>query len=367
MKTLLFAVNSKHNRFFKRVKEECTFECSIVFTKYLFLPSYKALFHIHKMDFSKPINLKTTDYFARKENSVPTFIIKTFYTLLAYYNYFRYFRKITNKYQQIMFWNGMTFRQAIAFEIAKLYNITPIYIENGLMPNRIVIDKNGVNFNNSVPRNKDFFIKYKNNKSLPNELIPRKPKNAKKFENIKKEPLFKEYVFIPFQLDYDTQIMLFSPWIKNMRMLYHVVENVASNSNIKFIFKEHPSSIKNYPDLHKKANNNPNIMFANAYATQELIEKSNAVITMNSTVGIESLLLGKKVITLANAFYNIKDIVYHCENEQELENTVKNLPSIPRDEELITNFLKYLYYDYLIEGNFKDFKCDFKKIQDIIE
>ena len=37
-------------------------------------------------------------------------------------------------------------------------------------------------------------------------------------------------------------------------------------------------------------------MFANEINTQEFIEQSAAVITINSTVGFEALLLGKKVV-----------------------------------------------------------------------
>jgi capsular polysaccharide export protein len=353
MKTLLFAVNSKHRKFFNKIKDNSKCNVDIIYTKRLWFPCFKAIKYIKKVDFSKPVELKITDFYAKRDSIIPKFFIKTFFIFLAYFNYFRYFKHITSKYNQIMLWNGITFRQAIAIQIAKLYDIKPVYIENGLMPNRIVIDKKGVNFFNSVPREKEFFENYKNESPLPESLIPRQPKNAKKFANIKKEPLPEKFIFIPFQVDYDTQIMLYSPWIKNMRHLFSIVEEVSKKTDITFVFKEHPSSQKNYPDLHKKCNSK--IVFANGYPTQELIQKSSAVITINSTVGIESLLFNKKVIVLGNAFYAINKITKKIENENSLIDTINNLDNWLLNNNLINNFLKYLYYEYLIEGNFLDY------------
>lgn len=267
-----------------------------------------------------------------------------------------------------MLWNGLTFRQAIALEIAKLYNIQAIFIENGTMPNRITIDKKGVNFLNSVPRNKSFYQQYSNENILPTSLIPRIAKNSKKFKKISCEDyLPKNYIFVPFQVDYDTQIMLYSPWIKNMTQLFEVIEQIAQELNIHFVFKEHPTSVKNYPTLHKRASKNPNLYFANGCETQTLIENANAVITINSTVGIESLLFGKKVITLGNSYYNIEEIVLNVQTKDKLKLALKNLSSWKPNSVLVNNFLKYLYYDYLVEGNFIDYsEKQIEQIQNIL-
>ena len=350
---LLFGVNSKHIKFFEKIKKYSQCDVKIIYTKKLFKFSLKSLKHLNKVDFSKAIELRVIDYFAKRDNSVlPKSLVKFGYKILAIYNFIRYFSVINKNYNKIMLWNGMTFRQAIALEIAKLYGIKPIYVENAFLPNRIVVDTKGVNFYNSVPRDINFYKNYKNNKALPKALIPRTPKNAKKFASLKKETLPKKYIFIPFQVDYDTQIMLFSPWIKNMRELFSIIEEISKNTDIDFVFKEHPSSIKDYPDLYEKTKQNPKLHFANAYPTQELIQKSEAVITINSSVGVESLLYHKKVFVLGKAFYRIDGITIGVDNPKELLEKINNLENIKIDFNLVDNFLKYLYYDYLIEGNF---------------
>ena len=363
---LLFGVSSKHIKFFKKIKKYSKCDVKIVYSKKLFIFSIKSLKYLKYMDFSKAIDLRVKDYFARRDKSVLSKNLVSFiYKFLAIFHYMRYFNAINDKYEKIMLWNGMTFRQSIALEIAKMYNIKPIYIENAFLPNRIVVDEKGVNFYNSVPRNIEFYKKYKNKKELPKELIPRNPKNAKKFQNLEKEKLPKKYIFIPFQVDYDTQIMLFSPWIKNMRELFNIIEEISEKLDIDFVFKEHPTSIKDYPDLHLKVKKNSKLHFANGYPTQELIQKSKAIITVNSSVGVESLLYHKKVLVLGKAFYRIKGITIGINNKKELLNTLINLDNINIDFKIVDNFLKYLYYEYLIEGNFIDYNEEqIKKIEE---
>ena len=352
---IAFVVNKKQYKFFNTLKEKTKIDFDIKESNKIYKFSLKSLKYLSKVDFSNPINLRIKDFYAKYNFPMPKFLLKAFYKLNAIFCFMRYFT-IIPKYNKILVWNGFMFRQAIALEIAKLYNIKPIYFETGFLPNRFVIDKKGVNFYNSVPRNIKFYKNYKNDKPLPKELIPRAPRNAKKFSNLKKEPLPKEFIFIPFQVDYDTQILLFSPWIKNMEELFFTLKEISEKLNINIVFKEHPSSKKEYPHLHKIAKNSKYIQFANAYPTQELIQKAKAIITINSSVGIESLLFYKKVITLGEAFYNIENIVKHCKNKPELFDTLQKLDNYEIDKNLITNFLKYLYWDYLIPSDFSDIK-----------
>jgi len=362
---LAFGVNKKQINFFKKLKQKSSHKIEILYSKTFFSFSLKALKYLNKVNLTPAIDLRVKDFYAKYNLKLPKSLVKSFYTILAIITFMRYFHKISSKYEKIIIWNGFMFRQHIALEIAKLYGIKPVFIESGFLPNRFVVDLKGVNFFNSVPRDKEFFLNYKNNKSLPKELIPRKPKNAKKFASLKKEPLPNEFIFVPFQVDYDTQILLFSPWIKNMEEMFFVLRDIANELKINFVFKEHPSSRKEYPKLHEIAKKEEFLSFANAYPTQELIQKSKAVITINSSVGVESLLFYKKVITLGEAFYNIEGIVKHTNNKDELIKILKELESWRVDKNLIENFLKYLYWEYLIEGNFNEF--DIKKIDRILE
>lgn len=228
------------------------------------------------------------------------------------------------------------------------------YVENGLLPNTTTLDAQGVNFHNSVPRDAAF---YRHLKTLPDApapvavtLIPRKikPRN----QDLQPVDLPEKYVFIPFQDDRDSQVRLFSPWVGNMAELFALGERLHAELGLTVVFKEHPSSREQYPELHKRTH--AKLLFANGNNTQTLIEQSQFVVTLNSTVGLESLLLGKPLITLGQAFFNIDGVVMHADSAEALVNIAAQFPDWPIDPELQQAFLTYLKDVYCVPGRWQD-------------
>jgi len=224
------------------------------------------------------------------------------------------------------------------------------FFENGLLPNTTTLDSKGVNYRNSVPRNADFYRAYRAPEGAGEqrlELIPRASRN-KKFEPVN---LPERYVFIPFQDDRDTQVRLFSPWISDMRQLFALGKRLADECNLTVVFKEHPSSREHYPELH--AQTNEHLLFANGNPTQELIENSEFVVTLNSTVGLESLLLGTPVMTLGQAFFNIPGLVAHADSAGEMLELARRFPQWALEPQVRQGFLHYLTAEYCIQGSWR--------------
>ncbi|WP_254911207.1 hypothetical protein [Pseudoalteromonas sp. A601] len=165
----------------------------------------------------------------------------------------------------------------------------------------------------------------------------------------------KRYIFVPFQVPHDTQVVCYSPWLNSMEMLYSEVMNAVEKLNdpdLKVVFKEHPSWHKHYTHLYKK---HPQAIFANGNATADLIENAQAVITINSTVGLEALLLAKHVITLGQACYNIDDLVLHANSRQELFERLLQLDQgWQLNLALRDQFFGYLKHVYTVEGRWQD-------------
>lgn len=226
------------------------------------------------------------------------------------------------------------------------------FFENGLLPNTTTLDTRGVNYNNSMPRDAAFYRAYAAQRQVdPLEsatLVPRKPRVA----GLEPITLPERFVFIPFQDDRDTQVRLFSPWVGNMPALFALGECLAAELGLTVVFKEHPSSRESYPELHRRCHEH--LLFANGNSTQELIERSLFVVTLNSTVGLESLLLGKPVLTLGNAFFNIEGLVMHADSSEELLRIARRYPEWPLDAELRYAFLHYLQYQYCVPGHWQD-------------
>lgn len=249
---------------------------------------------------------------------------------------------------QVMFvHNGEHYKKRAASTWAREAGLKMAYQEHGCLPDTIALDGAGVNCNNSVPRSAEFYRQFKVSDDAPFDttLVKRAPKR----EVGDAVNLPERYLFVPFQVPIDTQVLINSPWIRSMEDFYQaLLDSVdALPEGYRLVVKEHPSSKFGYSHLHDR---HPDIMFANANDTEELIDRAQAIITLNSTVGIESLLIGRPVITLGNAFYNIDGLVAHADNVERLRALINKPDDLPFDEELVHGFLSWLKHEYLIPG-----------------
>ena len=247
-------------------------------------------------------------------------------------------------------WNG-SHRYCQLLLALRQGNCGTFFFENGLLPDTTTLDPRGVNYRNSVPRDAAFYRAYRAPAGAAEarvDLVPRKSR-GKGSEAIR---LPKHYVFIPFQDERDTQVRLFSPWITDMRQLFVLGKRLVDECGLTVVFKEHPSSRESYPDLREEVHER--LLFANGNATQELIEASEFVVTLNSTVGLESLLLGKPVMTLGQAFFNIPGLVAHADSADELLALAKRFPNWSLEPEVREGFLKYLAAEYCVQGSWRD-------------
>lgn len=228
--------------------------------------------------------------------------------------------------------------------------VRPFFFENGLLPDTTTLDPHGVNFLNSMPRDADFYYKYALQRNIAEQykvtLIPRKARRADQVE----VSLPEQFIFIPFQDDRDTQVRLFSPWVRDMRDLFSLGERFAE-AGLTVVFKEHPSSKHEYPDLHARANNR--LIFANGNSTEGLIRQSQFVVTINSTVGLESLLLAKPVMTLGQAFYSIDGLVVHAGSSGNAMHLALDYPNWPLDERVREGFIHFLKNEYCIPKSWR--------------
>ena len=242
----------------------------------------------------------------------------------------------TNDFDLIVLWNDMKWHQLIIRKLAVRSAIKTAFFENGALPNTVTLDPVGVNFNNSIPRNRSY---YEADITNGHDLICSTLTNS-----------LNSYIFVPFQVDYDTQIISHSPWVENMDGLYSTLRNLVRTlpENIKIYVKEHPSSSRCYHHLHDIDNR---IEFKNNINTEELINNAELVLTINSTVGLESIIKNKPVIVLGNAFYCIDGLCLHAENEEQLIHQVEKF-HYP-DSVVLNNFMRFLSKEYYVAGNWR--------------
>jgi capsular polysaccharide export protein len=343
------------------------------------------------------------DYLQLRSNGVKIkrerLINKALYYERFFYDFFK-----KHNINAIITWNSFPLMVHVAWKAARKMGIKQVFFENGQLPDTLMIDTEGVNFQSSlVDKKRDFYEKvevaheewlsfteeYKKGK----KITPEKNKGImsywKKFyyallmrnwfyrdfypdltddrlrQSIykklcvnfltkeKKLDLPKDFIFLPFQYPYDTQVLINSPYIKDMssfvKTCYPAIKH-ALGTRYRIVVKEHPDDIgrTDYSQLRKEY---PDILWIKKYDIEELIEKSKLVITINSSVGVKTLMHHKPLITLGNSFYNIDGVTYHVKDPDKLGETIKIALQKGADTTLIDKFLYYLRFKYLAEGS----------------
>lgn len=260
------------------------------------------------------------------------------------------------KAKNVIVWNGKKLPNITVVMAAEHLGINVFYFENGLIPGTTTLDPKGVNASSSLSRDPNFYLEFdpENKLSFSSPELSQRA-NHKKRQNFLDKDLPENYIFVAFQVPHDTQIASHSPWINSMESLYEEIIKAVESLNdpsLKVVFKEHPTWHKHYESLYFK---NDIGVFANGNITSELIQHSKAIITINSTVGLEALLLNKKVITLGEACYNIENLVLHANNSNELISCIKKIDQGWTFDQLLRDkFFTYLEHIYCIPGSRKD-------------
>lgn len=357
MTFLFISRKNTHLRYYKKLCPQLDLDSKIHQMGRPILASITKLFDAHKVDVSVAVSNQLARKIAKQGLIWRLEIIKRIYLYsltcwerLRVAKYLYLFEQ--EKPAVLVLWNGKKLPNRTLVIVAKELKIPIHYFENGLLPNTTSLDLMGVNYESCLSKDPSFFRALKFNhqtQKTTEKIIAREP--IKKRSKFTPAQLPKRYIFVPFQVPHDTQIVCHSPWIKSMEELFEQVQKTAGyliDRDLCFVFKEHPTWRKHYTSLYNKY---PNAIFANGNNTVELIRKAEAVITINSTVGLESLQLDKKVITLGNACYNLNGLVQHAPDFIRLVGALNNLENWNFDILLKNNFFRYLKEIYCIPSS----------------
>jgi len=349
----MMARGSSHIRYFKRFAQFTFLNVQVVNVNRARLKfSYLKHWSITK---DIDINALLKPHLIKKQRKFPILSRTPFW---AIYNFLmptyikcdivKYIGLITeNNIDVVGTWNGQKLPSSAITEAAKYLKKDIVFFENGLLPNTATCDWEGVNCHNSLPRDVNFYQGFNAGKVLPTHLIPRAP-SGKKAKGIDTGSLPNRFIFVPFQMETDSQIVTNSPWIRTMAQLVEILASVIGrvrDPSLQIVIKEHPSEVRRHDHLHGI---HPKIHFSNESCTQELIEKSEAVITINSTVGIESLLLGKSVIVLGKACYDVDNVCKRVSSEDMLLDALNNPAQYASCPEVRKSFLNFINDYYVI-------------------
>lgn len=298
---------------------------------------------------------------------------------------------IENSVELVTMHNDLRWQHALSIDVCKELGVKYIVTERGIFrPNTTTIEFLGVNGYSSLPKDKEFYKNYNiKDKELKKYKVSRwenlkvnirfvlfiilnaigdilglnskiknksyslskyielfiKQKFTKKNASTATLPL--KYLFVPLQVNTDTQILIHSDF-RDMQEFITFVEKefYSTGSDMGLVFKVHPmeKGIVKY-----KFDSRSYVVDSDA---NELVRNSECVITINSTVGFEAIREYKKVIVLGNAFFKIDGIAI-CSSKKSFKKDVQNIFSrnIKLDNKAIEAFVKYLKYEYQVNGN----------------
>jgi len=289
----------------------------------------------------------------------------------------------------LVFWNGQSFWHQLLAREAKSRSIPVCYMENGYFPGTVAVDAEGINYGSATLKSKpptefdaeriQAFVHELQSAQLENRVPPRLAKEpeiaavltqhernlvlaslnpfladdkrlnagslTKKIQYaLGRKKYFAETVgaqspelptektvFLPLQVSNDTQITLYSPWIKNLEQSVEATIR-AMPEGYSLIVRDHPEDRRNRSytqiiDMVQRAG----AYWAPTQPLLPIIQNADAIVTVNSTVGFEGLLWGKPVVTLGQAFYEGPGGSQGARSESELKEALKRAVSEPID------------------------------------
>jgi len=164
-----------------------------------------------------------------------------------------------------------------------------------------------------------------------------------------------KYYFVPLQVHNDSQIRFHSDYRSVEEFIEEVLFSFSKYApeNTIIVFKHHPMDLgfKCYKNFIKNLSNKYGIIervyyFKNG-RIKELIENSIGCITINSTVGLEALLVGKPVKVMGKAVYDIGGLTY----SGKLDEFWKEAFNFRPDMELLEKFVYYLIRETQVNGS----------------
>ncbi len=257
----------------------------------------------------------------------------------------------------VVIWNGIKGQRSLLVHAARELGREVFYFEEAPLPKRLTIDRNGVNFGSSLPRDPAFYTAWLKARGVDPEAwrdVGRQivPRPADKRDDIRSEEAPSElaqerFIFCPLQVPRDSQITIYGDWIKSVEeMIDHLKaasQHLPDGWHLRI--KEHPSSKISFFDK-LSALESDKFRVDNVTNTMDQIALSHAVLNVNSSVGLQAFFFNKPVIVLGQAFYCFDKLATKVRGPSDLADILTKPEDLTFSQDLRNAFMSYLCEDY---------------------
>lgn len=253
-------------------------------------------------------------------------------------------------------WNGYTGYVANLLRVISDASAMPrFFMERSFFKGGLFVDQRGVNGESSIS---DFGLLDLEKNDYPTDVSSVLDMDLSidiNFFNFK-ELGYDYLIFVPLQVQTDTNNILYSPYVSTMRKLVLLAQNSVdrireeSGLNGCLVVREHPEEIESDINLPRAEN----IFYINSGTIKEWCLISDVVLNINSTVGLEAIYYNRPVISLGKSIYSGKGISIDSSPEAlpaDLSEIIAGDWNLNID--LVNMYFSILYfYNTSVKGNF---------------
>ena len=170
------------------------------------------------------------------------------------------------------------------------------------------------------------------------------------------------FVFIPFQVHDDTQILLNSHNFKSMEAFFefsHAAIRRHFGEHQAIVVKEHPEDLGRYDYEGLKAKY-PEVIWLRKFDIDTLIDRATCIFVVNSSVGLQAVRKHRPTVVFGDSFYTRAELVFDATDLGQADvaiSAAKNGLDAARKDNIET-FVSFLTKRYFVASGWKGFSAE---------
>lgn len=250
-------------------------------------------------------------------------------------------------------WNGQGGHRRTLVMVARQLGLATLFAELAPIAGHVTLDPSGVNAAGMLPHEAGYYRAWAEAHADRGAVAQWRERLVAR-AGVRRESLGETgtgpILFVPLQVRGDTQIAVHGGWIKSLPGFIDEVAKAAEQlpAGWRVVFREHPSDrTGNAEQLARLVG--PRVAVDNATDTFELVRRSEGVVTVNSSVGMQALLFGKPVLVLGRANYAVPGVAASADSADELAQAFATARDWDIDLKLTEAFLRFLAEEYYVQ------------------
>ncbi|NBO20914.1 MAG: capsular biosynthesis protein [Rhodobacteraceae bacterium] len=212
-------------------------------------------------------------------------------------------------------WNGIAGGRMAYLAGARDAGAATLHAELAPFPGRITLDPRGVNAEGSVPQDPAVFAALSGQgsgwRAMGAQMVARPSRRADVGQDQLTPLPQTPFLFVPLQVPDDTQLRLFAGWCQDMAGFLAALTAACAHlpKGWHLRIKEHPSAKTSLAPALAPLLATGRAVLDNDSDSFAQLAASRGVVTLNSSMGLQSFFFDKPVVVLGRAYYALPGLV----------------------------------------------------------